>query len=148
MDTTGASSLTECRLVMDPPAAGAWNMAVDEVLWQWSAETGRPCWRFYRWQEATLSLGYFQAYEDRGRHAASRDCPVVRRPSGGGAIIHDAELTYSFALPREHRLAGRPVRLYEIVHATLIDVLADRGVAASLCVKPQSRSPHRPGCRT
>jgi len=129
--------------VIDPPAAGAWNMAVDELLWQWSAEAGRPCWRFYRWKEPTLSLGYFQAYADRRRHVASRNCPVVRRPSGGGAIVHDAELTYSFALPSEHPLAGRPVRLYETVHVTLVDVLADRGIAAALCGQSEGPIPGR-----
>lgn len=127
---------TECRLLIDPPAAGAWNMAVDEVLWAWSARTGRCCWRFYRWTPATLSLGYFQPYEDRRRHPASENCPVVRRLSGGGAILHDAELTYSFVLPAGHRLAARRLRLYQTVHTTLIDVLAQRGIAASLCAEP------------
>ena len=81
-------------LLLDPPASGAWNMAVDEVLWRWSAAAGRCCWRFYRWEEPTLSLGYFQSYDDRARHAASQGCPVVRRPSGGGAIVHDKEKGY------------------------------------------------------
>ena len=118
-------------------------MAVDEVLWEWSAQTGRCCWRFYRWKEPTVSLGYFQAYEDRGRHHASRDCPVVRRVSGGGAIVHDAELTYSFALPSGHRLAARRGRLYDAVHTTLINVLADRGIAAALCGESAGRRAHR-----
>ena len=113
-------------------------MAVDEVLWRWSAETGQCCWRFYRWQQPTLSLGYFQAYEDRLRHPASRDCPVVRRMSGGGAILHDAELTYSFTLPSRHRLAARRLALYRAVHTALIDVLGDLGLAASLCGEADS----------
>ena len=95
----------ECRLLIDPPGAGAWNMAVDEVLLEWSAEQGGCCWRLYRWQEPTLSLGYFQPYDERRRHPASRDCPAVRRLSGGGAILHDAELTYSLVVPSGHPLA-------------------------------------------
>ncbi len=107
-------------------------MAVDEVLMHWAAATNRCCWRFYRWRAPTLSLGYFQAYEDRWQHAAGRDCPAVRRISGGGAILHDAELTYSFVLPRGHRLAARRSRLYETVHNSLIDVLCEYGIKAAL----------------
>jgi len=108
-------------------------MAVDETLMEWSGATGGCCLRFYRWREPTLSLGYFQAYEDRNRHAASLDCPAVRRVSGGGAILHDVELTYSFVLPRGHRLARGRLALYEAVHTTLVEVLSQWGVKASLC---------------
>jgi len=130
------SSPVPCRLLIDPPASGAWNMAVDEVLLQWSAARDRCCWRFYRWQEPTLSLGYFQRYDDRWQHAASRSCPVVRRASGGGTILHDAELTYSVVVPGGHPLAQRRLALYEAVHATLIELLAERGITASLCGEP------------
>ncbi len=136
---------TECRLLIDPPGPGAWNMAVDEVLLQWSAEEGACCCRFYGWSEPTLSLGYFQPYTARGLHASSRDCPAVRRLTGGGAIVHDAELTYSVALPAGHPLAAQRDSLYEVVHASLIDVLADLGLAATLCPKsirrPQRQEP-------
>jgi lipoate-protein ligase A len=108
-------------------------MAVDEVLLEWAAETGGACWRMYRWEEATLSLGYFQSYDERWQHAPSRKCPVVRRASGGGAIVHDAELTYSCVWPQGHRLAEGRLRLYEEVHHSLIDLLADYGLQASLC---------------
>jgi len=138
-----ASSSAVGRLVIDPPAPGAWNMAVDEVLWQWSAASGRCAWRFYRWDEPTLSLGYFQSYEDREEHAASRACPVVRRPSGGGAIVHDKELTYSFVVPAGHRLAGRPSLLYRTIHTVLIEVLAGFGVEAALCGGPEDAGPAR-----
>jgi lipoate-protein ligase A len=126
-------SFPPCRLLIDAPASGAWNMAVDETLMEWSAATGGCCLRFYRWHEPTLSLGYFQVYEDRNRHPASLDCPAVRRASGGGAILHDVELTYSLVVPRSHRLAQGRLALYEAVHATLIEVLAKWGVKASLC---------------
>ena len=107
-------------------------MAVDEWLMEWSAATGGCGWRVYAWQEPTLSLGYFQAHEDRRGHAASLDCPAVRRLSGGGAIVHDAELTYSFVVRRGHPLALRRRVLYEAVHTTLIEVLSRHGIAACL----------------
>ncbi len=122
---------TTCLLMLDPPADGAWNMAVDEVLLA-AAAAGQCCFRFYRWQPPTLSLGYFQAIDDRRRHAASLGCPVVRRPSGGGAIVHDREVTYSVALPGEHPLALGRLLLYQVVHQTLIEVLAAAGIRAEL----------------
>jgi len=123
---------TECRLILDPPAPGPWNMAVDEVLLEWATESDQCCWRFYGWDEPTLSLGYFQKYSDRHGHAPSRACPAVRRLSGGGAIIHDVELTYSFVVPGGHPWATRRDGLYELVHTALIETLADMGAAASL----------------
>lgn len=114
-------------------------MAVDELLLEWSAERGGCCWRFYGWEEPTLSLGYFQEYDDRRRHTSSRNCPVVRRLTGGGAIVHDAELTYSLVVPAGHPLAVRRNLLYETVHTSLIEVLADLGVTATLYLPPGPR---------
>jgi lipoate-protein ligase A len=126
-------AVIRCRLLIDHPACGAWNMAVDGVLLAWAAETGGCAWRFYQWDEPTLSLGYFQPYEDRQHHRPSHSCPVVRRATGGGAIVHDAELTYSLAVPFGSPLANRRLDLYRTVHRTLIEVLAARGILALLC---------------
>jgi len=131
-----AAESTPCRLLVDPPASGAWNMAVDEMLLEWCEAHRGCCWRFYRWEEPTLSLGYFQLLEDRRRHAASRDCPVVRRASGGGAVLHDGELTYSFVAPSGHRLARRRGFLYEAIHSALVEVLSELGIKASLFEQP------------
>ena len=107
-------------------------MAVDEVLLQWAADTGRSCWRFYRWEEPTLSLGYFQNLDDRKQHDTSVECPVVRRATGGGAILHQHELTYSFVLPIEYRLAQQRQILYDSVHNTLIATLSSLSIQAHL----------------
>lgn len=122
-----------CRLFIDPPASGAWNMAVDETLLESAAVGGGFSLRFYRWREPTLSLGYFQQYDDRRQHNASGNCPVVRRATGGGVILHDREVTYSIVVPPGHHLAQKHLTLYEAMHAALVDVLADHGVNASLC---------------
>lgn len=132
---------TECRLLIDPPCAGAWNMAVDEVLLEWSAERRGCCWRFYGWNEPTLSLGYFQAYHDRRGHLPSRNCPAVRRLTGGGAIVHDAELTYSLVVPGRRPLATGRSSLYETIHVSLIETLAELGVTATLYEAPGHRPP-------
>jgi len=124
--------MTACRLLIDAPASGDWNMAVDEVLLEGTEARG-PTLRFYRWSQATLSLGYFQSHRDRAGHRASLGCPVVRRSSGGGAIVHDRELTYAFVAPLGWLAARRAERLYAEFHRSLIGVLARWGVAAALC---------------
>lgn len=118
------------RLLIDPPASGAWNMAVDEALLESAAAGGQATLRFYEWDEPTLSLGYFQAAAARDEHAASRDCPLVRRASGGGAIVHDRELTYSIALPQAKLRRPSAAELYDLFHETLVQTLAGLGVAA------------------
>ena len=120
---------TPCRLLLDPPGDGTWNMAVDEALLG-AADGGAVVLRLYRWGEPTLSLGYFQPFAARGEHVASAGCPVVRRPSGGGAIVHDDELTYSLALPADHPLAARRAELYGAVHGALVDALASLAIQA------------------
>jgi lipoate-protein ligase A len=122
-----------CRLLRHAPAGGAWNMAVDETLLDRAQDLAAPWFRFYQWGEPTLSLGYFQNYTDRAEHAPSLACPAVRRLSGGGAILHDVELTYSIGLPRVHPLAARRDELYNAVHGCLIEALKRFGVTARLC---------------
>lgn len=124
--------MLSCRLIVDPPQAGAWNMAVDEALLEDAAERGVATLRFYQWSEPTLSLGYFQAAAERETHAASRGAAMIRRLSGGGGLLHDRELTYSLSLPASHPLARQAPALYNRMHRALVAVLATRGVRAAL----------------
>ncbi|HUY90737.1 MAG TPA: lipoate--protein ligase family protein [Pirellulales bacterium] len=121
-----------CRLILDPPGPGAWNMAVDEALLESGGQDDEWTLRFYGWSEPTLSLGYFQSVASRQIHTASRSCPLVRRQSGGGAIVHDAELTYSLTVPARHALARDSQRLYRAVHAAFVGALASAGISAEL----------------
>ena len=123
-----------CRLLRHNPAPGAWNMAVDEMLLERAQDQATACLRFYGWSEPTLSLGYFQTYTDRQEHPPSRSCAAVRRLTGGGAILHDAELTYSIVLPGSHPLATRRDELYQGVHGCLVEALGRLGIAAQLCM--------------
>jgi lipoyl(octanoyl) transferase len=136
-----ARSPTVCRLLVDSPGEGAWNMALDEALLL-SAERESIAWlRFYQWEQPTLSLGYFQNYTDRQLHSASADCKLVRRASGGGAILHDRELTYSIALPASHPLARRAELLYDAAHRSLIETLSNWGIDAALHVVERPITP-------
>jgi lipoate-protein ligase A len=119
------------RLIVDPPAGGAWNMSLDEaLLHQVSSGESPDTLRFYQWNEPTLSLGYFQSIRERQGHLASLNCPVVRRSSGGGAIVHDVELTYSLAMRVANRFAAR--QLYDALHKSLLAVLDTWSIRAEL----------------
>jgi lipoate-protein ligase A len=107
-------------------------MAVDEALLESAAAERVATLRFYEWSAPTLSLGYFQPAADRREHLASLACPLVRRASGGGAILHDRELTYSLAIPTEHRLAGHAERLYLATHEALAAALDALGIQSHL----------------
>lgn len=119
------------RLILDPPCDGAWNMAVDQAILDGLEPSDTPVLRFYSWAEPTLSLGYFQPYSARTGHRSSRPCDVVRRPSGGGAILHHHELTYCLVIPFA-RLAQSPTHgrrgLYRLVHGAAADALSGLGV--------------------
>lgn len=107
-------------------------MAVDEVLLEAAVERGETVVRWYRWDRATVSLGYFQPAVAAGSDSELARLPAVRRLTGGGAILHHHELTYSCAIPPDHPLAREPVRLYAEVHTAAVRVLAARGVAAAM----------------
>jgi lipoate-protein ligase A len=118
------------RLILDKQR-GPMNMAVDEALLL-SAPRFGPTLRFYQWEEPTLSLGYFQNAAERSQHEASAGCPIVRRSTGGGAILHHHELTYSFVIPvsQHDKSASQP--LYYAFHETLVEALAELGIEATL----------------
>lgn len=123
-------ALPQARLLLDRPASGPRNMAVDEALLESAAASGQTTLRIYGWSPATLSLGYFQPASERELHPASRACPLVRRASGGGAILHDREVTYSLALPCSDRFGKQAADVYRRVHQSLIETIATWGIQA------------------
>lgn len=118
------------RLIVDAPADGAWNMAVDAALLKCHLPGDPPTLRFYRWSSPTLSLGYFQSIADRKIHRESLALDVVRRTTGGGAIIHDRELTYSLVTSQSMGAHGAVPYLYHIVHSAIIKAFAKLNVIA------------------
>jgi len=126
------------RLLIDEPHSGPANMARDEALLQsCEAAANRPVLRFYAWNPPTISLGYFQDIEEfKALPPPAGDLAVVRRTTGGGAILHDLEITYSLTLPVEHPLIRhRPNRLYELAHDAIIRAISG-GVRLFGCGAP------------
>jgi lipoyl(octanoyl) transferase len=112
------------------PRSGADNMAIDESLLVSAIEHKTQTLRVYRWHEPTVSLGYFQREDDPVLTSRFAGLPRVRRLSGGGALLHDREITYSITLPDGHPLADAPTLLYDQVHAALVFLLNELGAAA------------------
>jgi len=123
------------RLLITPPASGAWNMAVDEVLLQ---AIGRgaslPVLRLYAWQPACLSLGHAQSFKDVDLdRLRSRGWEVVRRLTGGRAILHTDELTYSvIAPPDEPRVQGSVLESYSRLACALLAAVRALGLPVDM----------------
>jgi lipoate-protein ligase A len=130
------SSYESWRLLIDGAASGAVNMARDEALLLVHAGgASLPTLRLYRWSPACLSLGRFQRSGEVDRAACAREgITLVRRPSGGRALLHDDELTYAIVAPENHKLAGSGSILdsYRRISQALLAGMRRLGVEATL----------------
>lgn len=112
----------DLRLLVDDAAEAAWNMAVDEALLL--AGIG-PTLRLYGWSPHAVSLGYFQRRADFADVPATT--PIVRRLTGGGAIHHGDEITFSLTLDAE-ALPRDVAASYRVLHDAAIAAMAEVGV--------------------
>ncbi len=124
----------EWRLLLEPePRTGAWNMALDETIMDAvAAGDAPPTLRLYQWAPPCLSLGRHQPLQgvDLARLRAD-GCEAVRRATGGWAILHTDELTYSVALtPDDPRADGPILDAYRKLSAGLVAGLGLLGVEA------------------
>ncbi len=119
------------RMICDEPADGAWNMAVDQALADSAAGAGgRAAIRLYGFRSPTLSIGRFQSVEDVRLDRLQVDgIPLIRRPTGGRAVLHAAEVTYAVALGRAHLNPFTKRAVYRFVGDLLLAALTDLGVA-------------------
>jgi len=111
------------RLLITPPAHGAWNMAVDEsILEHIGRGASVPTLRLYAWEPPCLSLGHAQPFSDVAvDRLKQRGWEVVRRATGGRAILHTDELTYSVIAPlNEPRVEGSVLESYNRLAQALL----------------------------
>jgi lipoate-protein ligase A len=117
------------RLLRDEPRSGARNMAVDHALAD-ALAGGEAVFRLYRWERPTLSLGRNEpagAYPIGALRAKGMD--IVRRPTGGRAVLHDAELTYAVVAPAG---AWGPRAAYRAVNEALAAALRSLGAPVAV----------------
>ena len=110
-------------LAEDGPGSAAWNMAFDEAMLLHAASFGAPMLRFYSWSEPAATFGYFQNYADICNWTQLR--PLLRRPTGGGLVPHDADWTYSLVSPPGHWWCEmRAEESYKLLHTWISHAFA------------------------
>jgi lipoate-protein ligase A len=116
-------------------------MALDEALLEAGTQIGKPLLRLYEWTEAAATFGYFQKFAEVQRMSRLR--PLVRRPTGGGLVPHDADWTYSLVFPpAEPWYLLKAVESYRRLHQWIQAAFRTTGISTEL--SPDSR-PDSPG---
>lgn len=135
------------RVIDHSQGKGSWNMAVDEAILE-SVYTGESpaTLRLYAWEPACLSLGHAQPYSEVNTRALTKNgWDVVRRPTGGRAILHVDELTYSVIAPEdEPRVRGGVLESYLRLSEALLESLRILGLSPQAKEKSQSDKKGKP----
>lgn len=147
----GAMSTETWNAVMPPawqtfrsaPASGARNMAVDATLLEAARDRAFGVWRTYAWERPTVSFGRNEVVRTHfdAESVARAGLDAVRRPTGGRALLHAAEVTYSVALPMSAVVPWQVV--YAAINGVLVDALHALGAAVSVAGVPTG-TPLRP----
>jgi len=128
--------LMEWRLIKDSYHTGFMNMAIDEAIMMAHREgLVPPTIRFYQWSPAAVSLGYFQDLKKEIDVDACKNLgiDIVRRPTGGKAVLHDKELTYSFIIKENHPLVNNSIlETYKKISGGMIRGLSYLGMTVEL----------------
>ena len=131
-----SNKMTEIwRLYISPPANGAWNMAVDESILENSVHgDSLPTLRLYSWDPPCLSLGRSQPYADADINALKiNGWDIVRRATGGRAILHTDELTYSIIARQNNRhVNGSVLGSYRYLAKALLTALEGLGAEVEM----------------
>ena len=132
------------RLINSGPGTGSWNMAVDEAILEACIRGGvPPTLRIYSWQPPAISLGHFQPAEKALFMEACRaqGIEAARRPTGGRAILHDKELTFSITVPLSLMGTQGVMDSYRYLAGGILGMMRHLNVPAEL-VDRNSQSPH------
>ena len=135
--------MTEWRILPFERAAAAKNMAIDEAVFRKNIRgESPPTLRFYGWRSPALSIGYFQDYRKEVDDEACRKfgVEVVRRPTGGKAVLHERELTYAVVAGADTGLFPPDIlKTYLVIGRCLAEGLAGVGIRAEM--KEDGRRP-------
>ena len=127
-------------LLQSGPGPADANMAIDEALLESAAALGYPILRFYSWTEAAATFGYSQAYAEVARWTNLR--PLIRRPTGGGLVPHDADWTYSLVFPPNHPWHSlKAVESYQRLHEWVRTAFEKLDLPTSLSACGQTGAP-------
>ncbi len=119
------------HVINSGPCDAAFNMALDEAMLETVSRLGSPMLRFYSWTQPAATFGYFQHFAEIERTTPLR--PLIRRPTGGGFVPHDADWTYSLAFPAGHEWHSlRAEESYRRVHEWIHHAFTRLGVQTEL----------------
>ncbi len=138
---------TTWRVIEHSPSKGAWNMAVDEAILESVYAGDSPATlRLYAWHPACLSLGHAQPYSEVNTEVLTeKGWDVVRRPTGGRAILHVDELTYSVITPEtEPRMSGGVMQSYLRLSEALLESLKMMGLTPQASKSKSHSKPEMP----
>ncbi len=127
------------RLILDPPCSGALNMAADEALLVSACRGGpfEPVLRLYGWSSPAISVGYLQ----KAGPFLEASVPLVRRITGGRAILHDQELTYAVAAGEGSEIYDAGISgSYALVSRAIAAALREFGIGAEFARPASARS--------
>lgn len=130
------------RLIRSGHVTATRNMAIDEAMIDHVAAGGPPTLRLYGWEPAAVSLGYFQDFDSEVDELACKSLgiDIVRRLTGGRAILHDVEVTYSLVISEAHPLIPRGItESYRVISEGLVRGLELLGLEAKMTV-PERRT--------
>ena len=120
--------------------AAAFNMALDEALLENVSKIGKPVLRFYGWAEPAATFGYFQKISEVERATHLR--PLIRRPTGGGIVPHDADWTYSFIVPPNHEWHSfKAIESYRRIHEWIQSAFAKLKIETELAPSCKKSAP-------
>ncbi|MBN1524843.1 MAG: lipoate--protein ligase family protein [Spirochaetales bacterium] len=119
----------QLTIIRDDAMTGKANMEKDE----WLLAQGAPALRFYSWEPSCVSVGYFQNIERDidTEFCRQNNIDIVRRPTGGRAVLHDRELTYSVVLPEKYLPAG-VIASYKFIAGMFVNALKSFGITAEV----------------
>ncbi|MFN3396292.1 MAG: biotin/lipoate A/B protein ligase family protein [Thermodesulfovibrionales bacterium] len=130
------------RLIDSGEGDAFYNMAIDEAI-AIAVMNGvvPPTLRFYGWKVPSVSLGHFQRIDDINlNYCIENNLPVVRRPTGGRAILHGDELTYSFSARNEDGFSGGLMESYSLIGNAFLEALRMLGLDAEMMQRRQKGS--------
>ncbi len=142
--------LSKWRLVLDPPLPGLVNMERDINIMNEMSEGGcPPTLRLYRWSPPAVSIGHFQDEEKVVNRQACRELglDLVRRPTGGRAVIHADELTYSIVVPETDPFTekGGVIDVYRAISRGIVNAFSLLNITASMAPASNERPTLAPG---
>lgn len=133
------------HLIRDGRMDPAMNMAMDEALLESASAIGKPILRLYGWSRPAATFGYFQKYATVA--ALTRLRPLLRRPTGGGLVPHDADWTYSLTFPPDHFWYSlKAVESYRRLHQWIRASFSTLSIPTQLA--PEGGADKNPQCFT